>query len=286
VSARILKLTDDEYFNDRVLSVPTLSYSIASTLVRYSPMHAYHEHPKLGGQRMDPTARTDIGTAIHSLLLDGGAQIQMIPFDDFRKDAAKEARDAVRAAGKVPVTMDKFPAMAAAADAIRERLADKGIHLDGESEVAITWEALSTRGPVACRGRTDHLKFSKGIIYEVKTIDKAHPDQINRRIVEQGYDLQFAAYTSALEALRPDLEGRVRFVFIFAEWKPPYAVTVGEPDGMLRELGARRWNRAVESWAECLEANSWPDYSDRPVAFSAPAWALAKEEGDFDGTIL
>lgn len=288
-SARILDITEADYFDDKVEDVPTLSYSIASTIVTQSPLHAYHIHPRLGGQKWEPSSAMDAGTVIHALLLeeDPGSKIQLIPFDDFRKKEAQAMRDEVRAAGKTPVPMDKFVELTAAADSIRERLAARKILLDGRREVGITWQADSSRGPVKCRGRLDNLVLEKGRIDEIKTTGDAHPETIIRRIIDQGYDIQQSAYVSAVEKLDPRLAGRVKFRFIFCEIKPPFAVTVAEFDGLFIEHGVRRWNDAVNIWARCLAEKRWPSFADDEVVrLTPPAWRLAKMDGEFDGTIL
>ncbi len=288
MSARILNLSEDDYHNDRVGDVKTLNYTTAATIVTQSPLHAYHQHPKLGGQKWEPTAAMDAGTVIHALLLEDnpGEKIQVVPFDDFRTNAAKAARDEIRAAGKTPVTMDKFGKLTDAANAIRARLTDMGILLDGRREAGIAWEAKGARGPVACRARLDHLLLEKGRVDEVKTTGEASLDKIIRKIIDQGYDVQYAAYTSAVQSLDPSLAGRVKFRFLFCEIEPPYAVTPVDLSGVFREYGERRWNRAVDVWSRCLAENHWPGYVERTTTIEPPPWILAREmEEGFDGDV-
>ena len=51
---------------------PSLSASVARTLIDRSPLHAWMQHPKLGGQQEEkPAARMSLGSAAHSVILQG-----------------------------------------------------------------------------------------------------------------------------------------------------------------------------------------------------------------------
>jgi hypothetical protein len=54
-------------------------------------------------------------------------------------------------------------------------------------------------------------------------------------------------------------------------------MNVCEPDGIFRELGERRWIRAVTEWARCTAENRWPSYGTTVNPITAPTWALARE---------
>lgn len=84
----------DEALHSRVLSEdqrraalskaypPRLSRSLACTLLSRSPLHAWHQHPKLGGGLAEtPTRSLEGGSLIHALLLGEGPKIEvaMIP---------------------------------------------------------------------------------------------------------------------------------------------------------------------------------------------------------------
>lgn len=280
MTARLLDMSTADYYADKVEDVPTLSYSTAATMITQSPLHAQLEHPRLGGRPREATPAMATGTIIHALLLEEnpGTVIQPVPFDDFRKKESREARDQILAAGMVPVTVERFSELTIAADTIRSRLADLGVKLNGKREVSVAW----TEGKVKCRGRLDHLVLEKGQIDELKTTSSAHPDAITRRITERGYDVQHAAYTSAVEKLLPAMQGRVRFRFLFCETEPPYAVTPVEFSGVFREYGERRWMRAVRTWETCLREGRWPGYGNQ-VLEPIP-WVFEREMGEFDAT--
>jgi hypothetical protein len=77
---------------------PRLSPSVASILLRRSPLHAWHYHRLLGGVRREPTASMENGTLLHHLVLVGGDsdKLAIIDAENFRTKAAQELRDAAQ----------------------------------------------------------------------------------------------------------------------------------------------------------------------------------------------
>jgi len=256
---------------------PSLSASIAHKLVTRSPLHAWHAHPKLGaGEREDPTAAMDNGTLVHRMLLGKGPDLVRVEADDWRTKAAKEARDAAREAGKLAVLAEKLDAAIVLSETLTKRLKDEhGIVLDGLSEVTAVWR----EGDVWCRGRFDHWKELgvAGTIYDLKFVDNASPEAFARHMVNYGSDIQEAAYVSAVETLYPPMAGRVRFWFIAIESSPPHPIQVYGSAGSMRELGRRKWRRAVDLWSSCLSSGKWPGYGSDVLTVEAPAWEVAKD---------
>jgi hypothetical protein len=282
MSARILDCTQAEYFADPC-AAPSLSQSIATTLVTQSPLHAWSQHPRLGAKPRESTDATTDGKVLHSLLLGKGVDVQVIHADSYRKKAVRAERDEAIAAGRTPMLEHEYEAMRAAVDRMRSSLLGFlkgfGIFLSGQSEVAIEWMEPGDAGDVQCRGMLDHLVVDRGVIYDLKKIRSAHPKVCARHMTSYGYDIQWAAYTSALAKLRPDLEGRIDMVFLFMELDPPYAILPVRPGGMMRELGQMRWSRAVRLWERCLNSNTWPGYAESIVSLDPPAYALNDEIG-------
>lgn len=270
---------------------PSLSASVATTLCNRSPAHAWLEHPRLGGARYRPTESMDLGTLVHALVLGAGTEIVMVGHDDWRTNAAKQARAAAQAEGKIAVLEKGLVAGKRAAARIKARLADMGIELTGESELCAYWtDSVGELAPVQCRGMMDHVvmlgrKGGEGkdgaVIYDLKCWESANPDKASRKLDDYGGDVQAAAYTRAVERIRPDLAGRVEYVWLVAEPEPPYVVTPIVPLGTMREVGDGRWRYALARWSKCLSAGTderhWPGYVTGPVGVEAPPWVLERE---------
>lgn len=261
--------------------VPSLTASIAHVLCNRSPRHAWELHPKLGGKRREPTAAMDFGTVVHALLLGQEQELVPVQADDWRTAAARELRDAARRAGQCAVLTAELETARAAVKAIKAQLKPFGLKLNGKSEVSVFWcERADNGATVQCRGRLDHLVLARlrATIVDLKTCRSAHPRACESHAYEYGYDIQCAAYRSALGSVMPDLLGREGFRFIFAEVDEPYVVTCFEPAGSFRELGERRWRRAINTWEECLRTKKWPGYATGVLRLEAPQYALLNEE--------
>lgn len=278
--ARILNCTPEQYLADPC-RVPSLSSGVAHALVAESPAHAFMKHPRLGGSANGSpgTKAMNDGALIHKLLLGKGKDVVVVDAPDFRTNLARTARDQALQAGRIPILRHQADAKSIVAEILKDKLLAYGYSLTGKSEVAIEWTAECADGAVLCRSMLDHVYIDQGRIYDVKKVESANPRKLARNFVENGYDIQYAAYTRALAALRPELEGMIDMTFLFVEIEPPYSVVPVEPDGALREIGALRWERAVQLWRQCTDSNDWPGYSRERVLLEAPAYVVTQELG-------
>lgn len=285
MAARILDVTEAQYHADPCAS-PSLTQSVAHTLITESPRHAWLQHPRLGGnaERVS-TKAMDEGAILHKLLLGAGAQFEMVIADDWRTKLAKEAREIIIADGKIPILAHNFEKLKKAAERIYKNASDQGFPFGGRSELAIEFtdyvDQWKREGEVLCRCRLDQVRADH-VIYDVKKVRSANPRDIARSIVEYGYDLQKTAYTRAYEQLMPEALGRSDFVFLFCETEPPYEVVAARLDGYHEEIGKRRWERALKLWNQLLTEGSfpWPGYADGAITLMPPQYVIAQELGD------
>jgi hypothetical protein len=276
VTAELLDVTAAQYHTDPGDGPPSLTQSTAHTIISQSLLHAWTFHPRLGGRQRPPTKAKDGGTLIHKLLLGKGQDLAVLGVKDYRTNAAREARDNAIAAGLLPVKEKDYEDAEHCANQLRKRLSnDYGIILDGDSEVAFKWDEVGENGPVKCRAMMDHVKLQGGVIYDVKSIKNAHPKTCAAHMVNFGYDIQRETYVSALEHLNPELQGRVDFVFLFMELAEPYSIVAARPSGMMRELGAMKWKRAIKLWERALATNKWPGYSTGVIDLEPMPWHLS-----------
>lgn len=278
------RIGKDHYLSDPC-ERPSLSSGIARVIIDESPAHAWASHPRGLALRPDPTRSMVKGTAVDSLLLGGDNELVCLPVelpnakgamyptnDKLLMDSAKVWAEEQLAAGRTVVKRVDLADAREACAAITERLAKLGVAFKGEHQVTGIWRD----GEVLCRMRLDHWDEQEAIIYDVKAVDDAHPKAIAKKMASMGYDIQHAAYVSGVEALRPDLAGRVRMKFVFVEPTPPYEVVLCHPDGELRTIGAWKWRRAVQTFGACLQAGRWPGYTDREIEIPALPWAMSQ----------
>lgn len=269
---------------------PSLSASIANVLVSKSPAHARLVHPRFGGRSKVATDAMDRGSLIDCLLLGGESRIGVIKakkvkeleaYDapDLKTDFAQAHKEELRALGLVPVLRHKLDEARFAVDAIRSRFAEFAIDERGETQVALFWIEIAHDGTeVPCRALLDRVNRTTGLIQDLKTVASAHPNDLPRHIDTFGHDIQQSAYTSALGAALPDLVGRVKFEWLFCETDAPYAVTPMLPDGSMRELGAVKWQHAVNLWARCMRTGKWPAYVTGRSFVAPTQYAMQKGE--------
>lgn len=258
--------------------IPTLSASVAQVLNDESPKHAWQAHPRLGGKadEEDDTEAKDRGTIVHKLLLGRGPDVVPVEANDWRTKIAKEARDAARAAGQVPVLARKLASYRSAAQALEIRLLQSMVAFQGgKPEVTVVWESDG----VLCRARMDYLRISDTdcIIDDVKTCESANPCAVGAKMVSFGADIQAAAYVEAMETLRPELAGRITIRFDYVECRAPHEVSVNVPSGAMLELGRHKWRQAKETWRRCNERQEWPGYPSGVHRAEPPPWALSED---------
>jgi hypothetical protein len=302
--ARLLEVTPSEYHR-----LPGFSASLAKILIGRSAAHAVDAHARRieqiaaedesDGEEDDKVkeqkqTQLDRGNILHALVLGkGGERIEIIPTDllsgknlSYSSAAAKDARDAARKAGKIPVKEPKMAGYLATAGAIKERISSAGHVLDGQSEFAVEWHEATPHRPVRCKGMMDHVDlevfgglYPGAVIYDLKIVADAHPERCMRNAEGFGYALQAAAYTRALGALFPKLRGRIDFRLLFVEPYRPYAMWDPERmSGAFRELGERRWLRAVHTWAEIQATGKTQTYREMGHdEITAPMWTLRNE---------
>lgn len=271
---------------------PRLSQSIGKVLNNLGPFHAWHQHRQLGGLERHSDAM-DRGTLIHELCL-GGDKIEILDHTQWRTGVkrdkpakqnytsqdAKDAREAAREAGKVPVLQKEVAAVQPVVKRIRQVLDGLGVDRENPAwhfEERLQWE----QDGVMCEGTPDiwgehngHLR-----VFDLKTLGRAiEPKKIGTTAATE-WAIQRATYIFALEQLHPEWQGRVLFDWILAEAEPPHQVQVAEADWALRELGERQWMRAVAKWGHLLETQGWQEpWQPEDLELAAPGWALIQEE--------
>lgn len=277
----LLEIDPTAYHNDPCLT-PSLSASLAHLLVSASPLHAFVEHPRLGGVKRERTKSMTTGDLFHALLLGAGKQVEIIDADSYKTKAAQDAREAAFAAGKIPVLVDVHAEAESGAKIIASRLSDIGITFPAKrSEIGMFWVDHTTDGePVQCRGLVD--SWQPPHEYDLKSCRRATKEAIAAAIAEHGYAVQRAAYRRGLTANVPKMAGRLEQRMIFFETSPPYDVVPVRLSALFAELGETLWQRAVDTWAECMRTESWPgvlgDTSELEIVDPPPWWLKRWEE--------
>ena len=269
----IYTIPHDEYHADPC-PTPSLSSSVAKVLLRQSPAHAAMQHPKLNNNYVSAeSSRFDLGTIAHALLLeDDSSRLITIEADDWRTKAAKEARDAARAEGKIPILVKQAAHLLKMVGAARAFMRSSEIgDMKFMPEQTLAWK----EGDAWCRARPDWLSTDHTLILDYKTTDDANPEAFIRQIARMGYDTQAEFYSRGLEAVTGK---RPLFVFLAQEIESPYACSLVALSNSYMAIAASKVARAIRTWSYCLKSGDWCAYSNKILYAEPESWMLAQHE--------
>lgn len=253
---------DAEAYHADPAARPSLSSTLAKTLLAQSPLHAWTISPRLNPDFEPIEKKTfDIGRAAHRELLCAGADYAVIPEELLASNgaastkAAKEFIAEARSSGLTPIKAAEAEIVRAMAMKAHDRLDQLKVWLDTDrSEMAAFAEIDGTM----CRCMVDNApENAREPLYDFKTTADANPQALERAIMNYGYDVQAAHYLDVWKAATG--EDR-RFRFIFQEKEPPYEVAVIELGQDSLSMARKKIARARTIWRECISSDHWPGY--------------------------
>jgi hypothetical protein len=283
---RISGLAAVEYHAIRALSASgawLLAEECPAKFLWRSPWNPLHE----------PEAKTDfdIGVAAHLAVLEPERQadtIVLIEAGDYRTTKAREARDAARAAGLVPLLPYQVDIVRAIAGSIRAHPIASEAFRGGEAEVTLIWSDPETGVP--CKARPDYLSAHAGWLVDLKTAASANPRSWRDQAYRLGYHARASWYLDGAAAVLGQTPEEYWFVIV--EKEPPYLVSVVSFDNDALGWGRIANRKACERFAVSAAANDWPGYrepgqnQDRAFRIGLPSWAVyqlqdREEAGEF-----
>lgn len=277
-------LTDTQYHADP-MERPSLSSTLARTLLNQSPLHAWHAHPRLNPDHEPVEKKTfDIGKAAHRAVLGRGGDYVAIPEDLLALNgaastkAAKEFIEQARADGLTPLKADEVAQVEQMAEKTKRKLAQYRVEIDpARTEIA----ALAEIDGVMCRAMIDYAPENSPYLYDFKTTTDASPDGCIKAVTNYGLDVQAAFYLRVWEAATGE---KRKFRFIFSEKEGPketsvvqlYAAKADEADWMEDAYG--KADHTIRTWGQCLASDHWPGYPAQVAVIGAPGWYRDKWE--------
>lgn len=219
-----------------------------------------------------PTKAMKVGTVAHALVLGTPPPVEILEFDNWRTNAAKDAAKDAEARGLIAMLRKEFEPVAAMAEALLEHKLARRLVEDARPEVTAVWQDEMTG--VWCRARYDLLRpptaSGRLVIPDYKTSTSAHPDRFAKSIVEYGYHQQGAFYTTGGIAL--NLGEDPVFLFIVQETTAPYLVSVVQLDPPDMRIGAHLNREAIRLYKQCVDRDEWPGYGDDIAHVALPSW--------------
>lgn len=256
-------LPDADYFG-----LPSLSHSDCKLILDRSP--AVYRWVK-DNAVTDHKPEFDFGHVVHEIVLGEGSGFDVHDFDAWTTKDAKAARAESYANGRAPIKRADYDTAKAAADAVRlhpraAKLLDHGNY----TELAMVWDDNG----IMRRAKLDLITGPFGV--DLKTAQDASTAGFGRSAGKFRYHSQDAFYRDALRACLDIADPQ--FLFVVVEKSPPHLVNVVQLDAYDVELGAKRNERAVDLYRQCVESDTWPGYGDGINECRLPAWAEMEEE--------
>ncbi|MFD2112059.1 PD-(D/E)XK nuclease-like domain-containing protein [Thiorhodococcus fuscus] len=222
-----------------------------------------------------PSAAQALGTLTHLCVLEPEEyrqRVRVAPAVDRRTKAGKETFAAFEAeVTAIPDAMIATAEQDTKARAMRESVMAqpfaRALLADGAAEVTLLWDQDGT----FCKARPDWLCSGHEVIVDLKTAADASEQAFAKACGNYRYHLQAAWYQDAV--MRVGLGDRV-FVFIAVEPEPPYAAGLYQIDDQALRVGRIRYERALETYRECVATNDWPGYAREIRTIELPKWAL------------
>jgi len=279
----VYDIPDARYHADQLCDAPSLSSSICKVLVDETARHAWMAHPRLN-PGFEPVNKDiyDAGRAMHAAILGQRELIRVIPFDDYRKDAAKAMRDDARAAGLTPILAHKMDAVENMVRAVRAQIAIHeewpGAFQQGLPERTLVWFEGEGDDRIACRARLDWDYHNRShAFHDLKTTGvSAGTDWPKRTLFDTGADIQDAWYRRGIRAVF-GIPNPI-FVFLVAENYEPYCSMFHTLEPETQAGADDKVAYAVDLWRWCLKHRAWPGYPKRTNWVTAPPWERIRAE--------
>ena len=253
---------------------PSLSRGGIVQLINGPPAKAWWNHPRLNPdyEQEEGEEKFDIGTAAHSLFLQGIDRAEVIEADSWRTKDAKEKRETARSSGRIPFLPHQYEEVLSMVTAAQCAAGPHFVVSEGDAELTYIWEENGT----FFRIRPDWINKSRTEIWDYKTTGKsADPEEFAKSVIGYGYDVQEALYKRGVSKV---CGTRPNFTFMVQEIFPPYLCSFIELDLQFQDMGESKVRTGTKIWRECMASGKWPGYSDRIYTVEAPAWGLASWE--------
>lgn len=211
-------------------------------------------------QEFKPTRQMELGTLLHSKVLEQKVDYVAGPTVDRRTTAGKEEwkRFTEENAGKTIVTTEEFFQLQGAAESASSLLRQVS-HVGDEPlvEVSMFWE----RGGVQCKGRPDLIGILDGklTIIDVKTTTGIR--YWDSKFFSLRYNIQAEWYRHGL--MKNLLKEDVKFAFLVVDFDDPFMAQFVLMDDELMRRSTIVVDAELERFKKCQETGIWPSIEDR-----------------------
>jgi exodeoxyribonuclease VIII len=265
--------TSSQLSNEQYHSIEGISKSGLDLIAR-SPAHFANRESK------ESTRAMEIGSAIHCAILENEKYgNEYITVDCLaRTSAIYKSACKDRDPAKV-LTQGEGDKIAGMFNSVMRNhtAADLLFMNPGDNELSVFAEDPETGVLVKCR--FDRLLLG-GIAVDLKKTQDARPDPFSRAIENYRYHVQAAFYMDVYKwATGDELHA---FKFVAVEESAPHGVRVYTLDDESIMVGRALYRDALNTYAYCKNAGTWPCYPQEDEVIGIPSWAISRFEDDLE----
>lgn len=263
------------YYADDLGTPPSISNSGIGVLLKETPLDFAFQNPRLNPdavERAKETAAMRRGDVVHQLALGKGAGYAVADFADWRTKDAKSFRDNAIADGLTPIKRADFEDAEIMAAAIKDRIDEVLEGAAYQTEVAFMYQEPTPSGPVWVRGLLDVWCEERAVILDPKVTANLYDHNIQRHLINMGWDRQGALYSHGVGMALPDLAGRIRFADLMIKPSAPFTSRLVSTEKAWTYSSLRLCQRAIETFGACLKAGKWPGFGDQVDYVEMPVW--------------
>ncbi len=225
-----------------------------------------------------------LGTAVHCAVLEpdefAARYCDDLP-ESRNSKAYKEFAQQCANAGLIPLSSEDRDRVHGMRESLLKhpRIAE-ALGTQGASEVSAWWIDEATGVQCKCRpDRASHFEAPHGptsLLIDLKTTSDASEDAFARSVHTFGYHTQADHYARGYAAASGrDCEG-VLFVVVESEF--PFACAAYELNALALAEARVLNERALRTYAQCMQSGEWPGYGDTVRVIGLPAWAYSHDQ--------
>ena len=263
------QLTNEQYHASEGISKSGLD------LIARSPAHFAYS------ARRQPTRAMHMGTALHTAVLEPdrfAAEYMLLrEVTDRRSSAYKEA---VKTWGADNVlTGTEADKVAGMQESVHSNQGAVSL-LTGDGECELSVYAIDPETGLLVKCRFDRLQG--GIAVDLKKTQDVRASEFSRSVAAYRYHVQHAFYADVYEwATGERLDA---FKFLAVEESMPHANRLFNLDDESIQYGRSLYREALNTYAECVNANEWPGIVCEEEVIGLPSWAINQWEDNLEIT--
>lgn len=254
--------------------VGSLSSSTGRRLLELAPAEWRWEQDNPEARK--PTEAMEFGSAVHTEILGVGDPIVVVDAEDWKRKADQTTRAEIRAAGGIPLLPKQLERVHAMRDAVRNDPVAGPLFAAGTPELSAFSRDPQTG--VMLRGRIDWLRELGGgrrVAIDLKTDESSAPLDFEGAVGKWGYHIQQPWYEDVFEGAGLPLSA---WLWAVVAKRPPHLVTVCELPPRAIDLGRSIKRRAIDTYAQCANADEWPGHAPVIHQIDLPYWTYKQQE--------